>query len=511
MKRTKPTNGVHQAITRCIHANRLVRGFSMRGRNDINRSQERRRQRCLLAGLLCAASQSAWAEAPVVIAPLPLVVPFEQNGQSVQVNPFCRPVTTSSDEATVHAAGMIQLVPLEMMPESQVMLSSGQLVETPLTNTTGGGVEFRIEAFSGPTAEAPQRGPVAYPVPVPIVNIEPVPEQIITSERLEPQGDAVAFSFSDNQAPAEPTLVRPRRAAQPVVAAAPEPLLESPAEPGPPVRVVWQGNTDQVTHIDPPSLSGAASDSVLPAPTLARPAGHKPLLVPIEDQPGAVVTAIGSSRLPAPPRPSTEPRLVNGARPKVEVGRPPLVVQRGQSRILTVEPERPTPVSAQEIVTPEPPPQPLPELVAKANLRFQPTEVRALKVDHPVQRVDVQNTAVCAAVKTGPQQVQLIATGVGKTKLTLWTVDAAGQEQGELYEIHVTDTRTAQADDAQSLAATLTQSIETAFPVSRIVVHYQNGRLLISGSCPDEDSARRILRMVRSACAMPVDDKITVR
>lgn len=150
-------------------------------------------------------------------------------------------------------------------------------------------------------------------------------------------------------------------------------------------------------------------------------------------------------------------------------------------------------------------------MVAKANLRFQPTEVRALKVDHPVQRVDVQNTAVCAAVKTGPQQVQLIATGVGKTKLTLWTVDAAGQEQGELYEIHVTDTRTAQADDAQSLAATLTQSIETAFPMSRIVVHYQNGRLLISGSCPDEDSARRILRMVRSACAMPVDDKITVR
>ena len=485
----------------------------MRGRKEMNRSQGRRRRRCLLAGLLCATGQSAWAEVPVAIAPLPLAVPCEQGGQLVPINPFCQPVTTASENATVHAAGAIQLTPLDVLPESQVMLSSGELFETPLTSTADGGVQFRIEAFASPaTDDTAPRSP-AYPVPVPIVEIATDQQPTAAAERAAATGNAVTFSFSDDTAAAEPTLIRPARVTA-TVAAAPEPVLTSPSEPAAPARprAVWRGGTDPVTPVDPPSLSGPSNETSLSAPTLARPAaGNKTLLVPIEDQPGAVVTAVGSSRLPAPPRSSAESRLVNGARPKVEVGRPPLVIQRGQSRVLTVEPEQPLPVSAQAIAHPQPELSALPEPVAKAKLRFQPTEVRALKVDNPIQRVESQSTAVCAAVQTGSHQVQLIATGVGKTKLTLWTLDSAGQEQGELYEILVTDAKAAQADDAQSIAATLTQSIETAFPTSRIVVRYHGGRLVINGFCPDEDSARRILRMARSACPMPVDDKITVR
>ncbi len=495
----------------------------MRGRKDMNRSQGQRRRRCILAGLLCATGQGAWAEVPVAIAPLPLAVPFEQGGQYVQINPFCRPMpAASSDDATVHAAGVIQLTPLDVLPESQVMLSSGQRFETPLTTTADGGVQFRIEASSPQAGDDADNGPLAYPiplaypVPVPVMDIETVQQQTVDAEQRGSVDEAITFSFSDDSATAaETTLVRPGRAAHPTVASSPEPVQPAPNElqPQPRARAAWRGGNDQVTHVDPPSLSGPDNESSLPDPTLARPTtGNKTLLVPIEDHQGAqVVTAVGSARLPAPARSHEEPRLVNGARPKVEVGRPPLVIQRGQSRILTVEQERPAPVAAQEVVETEQELQPLPEPVAKANLRFQPTEVRALKVDNPIQRVEIQSVAVCAAVKTGSHQVQLIATGVGKTKLTLWTIDAAGQEQGELYEIQVADARTAQADSAQSIAATLSQSIETAFPTSRILVRYHGGRLLITGTCPDEESARRILRMVRSACPMPVDDKITVR
>src|SRR5690606_5021847 len=108
-------------------------------------------------------------------------------------------------------------------------------------------------------------------------------------------------------------------------------------------------------------------------------------------------------------------------------------------------PDRPAPVPKSLADKPDQQLQSLPQPVVKANLRFQPTEVRALKVNHPIQRVEIQSVAVCAAVQTGSHQVQLIATGVGNTKLTLWTLDTAGREQGELYEIQVADAKTAQA------------------------------------------------------------------
>ncbi len=491
----------------------------MRGRTDINRSLGRRRRRCLLAGLLSVSGTAAWADAPVAIAPLPLVVPFEQDGQCVQINPFCRPVTTSSDQATVHAAGTIQLTPLDELPENQVMLSSGQQFETPLLSTADGGVQFRIEAFSQ-SAETDathelltDAAPRVYPVPVPLLELPMEQAAVVISDQAGPADEVITFSFSDSSpAASEPAIVRPMRAAHPTVAAAPvDPASLSEPQPQPRPRAVWRVGNDQVVHVDPPSLSDSDSEVQLSSPTLARPAaGNKTLLVPIEEPSGAVVTAVGSGRLPDPKRPTEESRLVNGARPKVDVGRPPLIVQRGQSRVLTVEPERPAaplPVVAQ----PEQQLPARPEPVAKANLRFQPTEVRALKAENAIQRVEIQSAAVCAAVQTGSHQVQLIATGVGKTQLTLWTLDATGKEQGELYEIQVADAKSAKADDVHSIATTLTQSIAAAFPTSRVAVQPHGGRLLISGVCPDEDSARRILRMARSACPMPVDDKITVR
>lgn len=280
----------------------------MRGRKDMNRSQGRRRRRCLLAGLLCATgqlgatSQSAWGEAPVAIAPLPLAVPFEQGGQYVQINPFCRPVTASSDEATVHAAGLIQLTPLDVLPESQVMLSSGQQFETPLTSTANGGVEFRIEAFSSP-ADATGEPlaypvPLPYPVPVPMVDAETVEETMSDTADVTPADDAITFSFSDTSAAdIEATLVRPQRAAVPATAA----TQSSPAElqPQPRARAAWRGDSEQVVHVDPPNLSRTNEPS-LSGPKLARPAAsNKTLLVPIQEQPGTVVTAVGSGRLPA--------------------------------------------------------------------------------------------------------------------------------------------------------------------------------------------------------------------
>jgi Flp pilus assembly secretin CpaC len=249
---------------------------------------------------------------------------------------------------------------------------------------------------------------------------------------------------------------------------------------------------------------GSAPDRSGPTATLARPSSRgRTLIVPAGDGPG-VQTALAVGRVPLPGSSPDEPRLINGSRPKVDVGRPPVAVQRGIQLSDTADQARqPLPVDAAAKSIPEP--------AVTASLRFKPTEVRALKIENTIQRVEVQSAAVCAAVKTGPNQLQLIAIGNGVTKVNLWTLDSTGQQQRELYEIQVAEVPTAQTDELENIAATLTRSVRSAFPNSRVQVRYSSGRLVATGTCQDEESARRMLRMIRSACQMPVDDKVSVR
>lgn len=483
----------------------------MRGRRKNSRSWEQRRRRCLLAALLLASGPTALAESPVVIAPLPLTIAagngnsLGQGGELIRINAFLEPLV-AADEAN----GVVQLTPLPVLDE-------------------------------------------ASPI------VQPAGHQVTISSRDADQS-GIAYSFSDTASgPVEATIDLGDPAGATVVRSAPV-RLQPPAGDRPTrLKAPWPG-----------ASAAPAAPAETPAPTLARPAAAgRMIVVPAEDHSDSqVVSAINREPVAASRTPT---RLINGARPKVEVVRPPLVVQRERSLGFSLDAK-----SLEEATQPAPPPEtarlaaaPLPALTAPAltapqvstakaapvarakptariepaapgnppapaepaarvaslpaplaatenlavrgNLRFKPTEVRALKTDQPIERAETENVAVCAVVKTGPNQVQLIATGVGTTRLTLWTIDQAGNEQRELYELQVADPQTTQADDAQSLAQTLTHSIQAAFPQAHVRVGYRSGRLVLSGVCDDEDSARRIVRMVRSACPMPVDDKLVVR
>ncbi len=148
-------------------------------------------------------------------------------------------------------------------------------------------------------------------------------------------------------------------------------------------------------------------------------------------------------------------------------------------------------------------------IVASFNLK--PTEVRAIKIDSSVTQVQSDNLAVCAAIQVASGQIQLIATGSGTTRLSVHTVGKDGVEKTDRYEVTVGEVRSSAVDSLESIAMTLTQTVQSAFPGSNVLVSAEAGRLIVSGSCPDEDSARRMLRMIRSACATPVVDRVMVR
>jgi hypothetical protein len=507
----------------------------MRGRTQNNRNLGRRRRRCLLAGLLAVTAQVAQADSPIAIAPLPLVVPTAPIAGQLQANPFCQPVPgvlgdLAEPEFDLVAAPQLRRASdvrgpgvavvdrayqqpgnrygIDEQPLSRaggLQQSSGRRGNAPAQPAEDGGMRSLIQE-SAPLASGEVRSnPLVATTPTPVSDVRGVKSLVVTADPA-PSGP-ISFSFSDDHSAPIDTTPTPPTSGSPAIVKGSEPpqFSEVRQRPQSRPRTPWNGsNPPSVAHAHTPQPTHA------PQPTLARPASTgRTLVVPREGDSGAAaVQTVGRVQLPQPKSLAPDnARLVNGSRPKVEVGRPPLAIEREGKRTLVVAEASPPAKTS----TPANSGLPTPEPTKAVQLRFKPTEVRSLKVENEIQKVEVQSAAVCAVVKTGPNQLQLIATGDGVTKLTLWTVDPAGKTHSELYEVHVAAAEKARVDDPHSMAATLTQSVNSAFPQSRVLVRYSGGRFEATGSCTDEDSARRILRMVRSACQMPVDDKVVVR
>jgi len=579
----------------------------MRGRKNKRQKAGKHPRRYVLAGLLVASSQVALAEPPVTMVPLPLS-PIGNDMAAVRVNPFCQPVVAeaadtllprapgrSSTAAGTAGGGRIR--------DTMIALSSGG--ELHGAETSAGHPRPPLMINQSSTSGGVRSNPLAMMIPH--SDVDGVRSLMGIDRSIVPVG-GVEFSFSDDDAqPVE------RESDGAVLDGQLQPLdVQSPvAEPGlvelqPTYRPAspWQ-QPDFETM--PPGLPKPVNlnEPVNLRPFVSRPAAvGRTIVVPNAD-PDAVESRSAAppwSRLvvtteqKSPPRvdgpivelqaPSDaarpvvipelmvdEGRLVNGGRPRVEVGRPPVAIDRmaslsivpGQPRILTVdEPSAPTDKASEAASTKPtlaadagaavaPPPRVLasapkllqsvlapstspalatgggkevpaakPEVVAAptpaptdgpivSRYTLKPTEVRAVTIDAAIAKVQSDDLSVCAVVKTGISQIQLIATGTGTTRLAVFTVGKEGEELIQRYEVAVGETKAAAIDSPETLALTMTQTVQNAFPGSNVLVSHDSGRLIVTGSCSDDSTARRMLRMIRSACPMPVDDKLRVR
>ena len=156
-------------------------------------------------------------------------------------------------------------------------------------------------------------------------------------------------------------------------------------------------------------------------------------------------------------------------------------------------------------------------------------QVRSLTFGGKVTDVEMADKTVCQAFSAGPNQLKLIGTGDGVTQLVVWaipdkkpiassdaTTDDATTDDSDgavmrAFEIHVTESVDATGADSEDHTVALNQSIRQAFPDADVVVHHRNDALVVSGRCGSEAIAKKIVRMVRKTCLIPVQDEIVVR
>jgi hypothetical protein len=571
----------------------------MRGRNSKRRETAKHGRRFVLAGLIVASGQFAEAEMPVAMVPLPLT-PLGNEITDVRINPFCQPVIVEVAEtnprhflepvavAPLHVAagaGKVEKnhLPLGVHPDGRtVVLTSGD--GSQQTSSAGDGREgLRAYLQGSPVNVA--GGVRANPLASRFDAAEPKVDAIGVRALAGGVSRTSGISFS---LPAEEAAIAveiEQASGKPVVlslsddaaADAGGDFADGSGQDSGISRA--RQTTRPATPWHTPGVERSATG--LPQPVNLRTleprqfAAGRILQVPVpesvpESTNSAAVEMVTQSD-PVDPMAvsSDEGRLVNGGRPRVEVGLPPVSVDRlasssivpGKPRLLLVDQQDPVdsqtdetipgddvqraiavedsletspPVAAsaktlQSIVESSEQREAAPVVASAAvpasvypvqnqapetivsRFVLRPTEVRAIAIDSPVAHVQSDNMAVCAVLKAAPGQVQVIATGGGTTRLSVHTVGQDGVEKIDRYEVAVGEVRASTVDSPESMAMTLTQTVQSAFPGSNVLVSAEAGRIVVIGSCSDEDAARRMLRMIRSACAIPVVDRVKVR
>jgi Pilus formation protein N terminal region len=153
----------------------------------------------------------------------------------------------------------------------------------------------------------------------------------------------------------------------------------------------------------------------------------------------------------------------------------------------------------------------LPEGMKAIPLRLNFAQVRSLTVGGSLKDIRIMDQSICQAVATSNNQIKLIGTGNGVTQLVVWAEveDETKPTRVQAFDIIVdSHEKSAAADDSMSM---LDQSIKQTFPNSEVTLDSLGDRVRVSGHCSDDATAKKILRMVRRTCSIPVEDHLEVR
>jgi hypothetical protein len=148
----------------------------------------------------------------------------------------------------------------------------------------------------------------------------------------------------------------------------------------------------------------------------------------------------------------------------------------------------------------------------EVDLYLSKAQVRTLAIGGELRQVNVDNQAICQVVQASANEMKLIGTGNGVTRLTVWGDDAkSGLPKVRVFRIHVEPKVEGPSQSVSETTDTLNQSIARAFPHSRVLVHRDKDQLLVRGVCDSNDTATQIMRMIRKTCLVPVVDELVIR
>ncbi|MEM8670177.1 MAG: hypothetical protein AAGG48_21810 [Planctomycetota bacterium] len=145
-------------------------------------------------------------------------------------------------------------------------------------------------------------------------------------------------------------------------------------------------------------------------------------------------------------------------------------------------------------------------------LPMQRGKVRSLKVGTQLMKFEVADEGTCQVLQVGVNELRLVGIQPGTTQLIVRaTAGDSKQVQTRGFEIQVSDSATQFASPLTEQCNRLNRSLSQAFPTCQIKLTVQRDRLVIAGTCESNQQAREIVRMIRKACLVPVQDQLVIQ
>jgi|694.fasta_scaffold00002_219 hypothetical protein len=143
---------------------------------------------------------------------------------------------------------------------------------------------------------------------------------------------------------------------------------------------------------------------------------------------------------------------------------------------------------------------------ALQTLRLAPREVRNLRLNRPVARVEMVRKNKVQAVLRSPMDLTLLGVQEGTTLIVFHPVDPQAAPWSLAFQVG----RPGFASGSSTTDLELVQqSIQACYPNSEVKLRQgEQGELVVEGTVPSESVARDILSMVRQLCLVPIQDEI---
>jgi Flp pilus assembly secretin CpaC len=142
-----------------------------------------------------------------------------------------------------------------------------------------------------------------------------------------------------------------------------------------------------------------------------------------------------------------------------------------------------------------------------AIIELESQSAKGIDIPGGIKAITVENEDVCRILHDA-KTITLVGNQIGSTLVEIWTNDA--KETPMLARVNVSQPWH-KSNSKPTDVRDVKHAVAQAFPKANInIVPNADGTLDVRGTTDSEDSAKRILEIVRKVCLVPVKDKVTV-
>ncbi len=134
----------------------------------------------------------------------------------------------------------------------------------------------------------------------------------------------------------------------------------------------------------------------------------------------------------------------------------------------------------------------------------------AVQTIETIQTLSVEHEEICQIIKSGPKSFTVVGLQDGETRVAVIS-EVDGQRKVQVHHVVVGTPKSTTTTNPAALASEVSQTVAQLYPRSRVRITPRGTQLVVSGTVDSEDTAKKILSLVRKTTLNPVVDELQTK